>query len=90
MLTALDILNGAKVDTTISSPAAATASQVVSAAPLTNTPSIQRFRAFQNQMQQTAKDAIKQEIVRIVGMPIILPPTEEEIEQISLYYATGG
>jgi len=41
-------------------------------------------------MQKTAEDSIAQEIERIIALPIIRPPTEEEIIALSLYYAPGG
>lgn len=51
---------------------------------------IERFRTMSAKMQATANASIKEEIVRIINMPIIKDPTEEEIELVSRYYCPSG
>jgi len=41
-------------------------------------------------MQMTAANSIRQEIERIISLPIVPDPTEEEIEAVSRYYCPAG
>lgn len=84
MATYLDIMNSLKQDT----EAAPVAS--VSLPDALGNPEVERFRSIQHKMQTVANASIKQEIERIVSLPIIGDPTEEEIELVSRWYCPSG
>ena len=51
---------------------------------------IERFRTVAANMQVTARDSIKQEMERIIALPIVPEPTEEEINMVSKHYCPDG
>lgn len=51
---------------------------------------VERFRSVASQMQSAANASIKQEVERIIALPIIGEPTEEEIDLVSKYYCPKG
>ena len=89
MTTVLDILKGATLPTLSSGVGVATPTPAP-ALPLDTNPVLQRFRSLTGQMVNIAKESISQEINRIVALPIIGYPTEEEIDLVSKYYCPGG
>ena len=50
---------------------------------------VERFRSVTTQMQSVASQSIKQEIERIIALPIVLEPTPEEIRAVSDWYITN-
>lgn len=71
------------------SPAVSTLSQA-SASPSSASPAVERFRSVMGQYQANADASVAVEIDRITSLPIIPEPTEEEIDQVSKWYAPGG
>ncbi len=90
----LDILLGNKTPTgslaPVSLPVGGADNPASSPVTFNNTPIIERFRSVAINMQITANDSIMQEIQRIIALPIIPEPTEEEIKIISNYYCPDG
>lgn len=89
VLRALDILNGATLGPVVSG-----AGVVVPApapfSPAADSPPMDRFQTIASNMQNTARESIAQEIERIIALPIIPQPTEEQIRAVSLYYCPDG
>lgn len=80
----LDILKG-------KSPTPSSRGVVIPAPlPLDSKPVVERFRAIKSRMQNTAKDSVKQEMSRIVALPIVTRPEQKEIEAVSQYYLPDG
>jgi hypothetical protein len=79
----LDILNSLKQDAGVASAAS------VSLPGISGNSEVERFRSIQNKMQTVANASIKQEIERIVALPVIGNPTEEEIDLVSRWYITN-
>jgi hypothetical protein len=52
----------------------------------TDAPALERFRSVTANMQITAKEGSRQEVERIISLPIISEPTEEEIYLVSKHY----
>ena len=84
----LDILNGASPSPL--QPEAGAAIVAPAPVPAIAAPAVERFRSFVGDMQSTANASIAQEIERIVALPIIPEPTEEEILAVSRYYCPDG
>ncbi len=82
----LDILKGA-----IPSPLPpVVGAAIVAPAPVIVSPTVERFRSFVGAGQTIGNASIAQEIERIIAMPIIPDPTEEEILAVSRYYCPDG
>lgn len=86
MFSYLDILKNK--DQTSLNQDAGVAIQVSNTAPRIDAPELERFRSMANRMQTVANASIKQEIERIVMLPIVQEPTEEEIRLVSSWYIT--
>ena len=84
----LDILNGASPSPL--QPDAGAAIVVPAPVPIVQSPAVERFRSLVGDMHNTANASIAQEIERIIALPIIPEPTEEEILMISRYYCPDG
>lgn len=52
--------------------------------------SFERFRSAVSQMQANADASVTVEVQRIIDLPIVPDPTEEEIDLVSRWYAPGG
>lgn len=61
---------------------------VASAAPVS--PVVERFRSISSNMQTVADASIKVETDRIISLPIMPDPTEEEIDLVSRWYCPDG
>lgn len=84
----VDILRGSLAP--CSSPVGSAATTALSPVPVSDSPVLERFRTVTANMQITAKQSSRQEIERIISLPIIPDPTEEEIEAISRHYCPAG
>ena len=84
----VDILRGSLAP--CSSPVGSAVTPAPSPAPISDAPILERFRSVAANMQITAKNSIRQEIERIIALPIILDPTEEEIMAVSKHYCPSG
>lgn len=88
MASYIDIMNGVPL-----APTPGVGADIVASTPTAyvgQKPTTERFRSFVRTSQNTAYDAIKQEIERIVALPIVKEPTEEEIALVSRYYCPDG
>lgn len=85
----LDILNGV-TRTPLSAGVAVDLTPATPSLPLDSSPVITRFRSQMAAMQTIAKDSAKQEVIRIISLPIIEEPTEEVIELVSRRYCPAG
>ena len=88
-ITALDILNGATL-APLSSGAETVKPAVFAPSPLLTPVVMERFRTATSNMHKTARDSIKQEIMRIIALPIVSDPTQEEIDLVSWMYCPAG
>jgi hypothetical protein len=75
-------------------PAGAAQEQLLTASvsdsmPVSTNPVVERFRTVTAQMQANANASIRMEIERITALPIVLEPTEEEIDMVSRHYITS-
>ena len=90
----LDILLGKKSSTgslaPVSSPVGGAVTTAPSPAALGTSSVIERFRSVTSSMRNTANNSIRQEIERIITLPIIPDPTEEEIALVSKHYCPDG
>ncbi len=82
----MDILNGVPLTPTKVSEVGGTVIPPAPLPPIGTNPVLERFRTATTNMQITAGNAIRMEIERIIGMPIITDPTQHEIDAISKYY----
>jgi len=89
MVSYLDILNGASL-APLSPVKAGVVSPTLPPVPLTSNPVLERFRTVTSKMRTTAQNSIRQEIERIIALPIIGNPTEQEIAEVSEYYCPDG
>lgn len=92
MVSYLDIINSFKnpKDESLNQDSEVVSSALLNAASdvsFKNT-DLERFRSMTNRMQNIANASIRQEIERIIMLPIIQEPTEEEIRLVSSWYIT--
>lgn len=88
MATVLDILKNLSKPDTGAGQATEAAAPVPTYTPVTAAVNqdVERFRSLNAKMVSVAEASIKQEVERIVALPIIKDPTEEEIELVSSWY----
>lgn len=51
---------------------------------------VERFRSISAKMQSAAEASVHQEIERIAAMPVMVDPSDEEIDQVSRWYCPSG